>query len=79
VRIEKYLNVLGYAYVALIIIMRNNFKILILAGIWILVIAGCSVQWTEAIRDRNIAHKEFKESVDIGINKKLIIVPISIH
>ncbi|OMP29966.1 aspartyl protease family protein [Mangrovimonas sp. DI 80] len=58
--------------------MRTNFKSLLLAGILISVTFGCSIKWTDAISYGNVVTKEFKESVDIEIHSKLIIVPVTI-
>lgn len=56
--------------------MTNNFKILVFATILCSMAMGCSTKWTQAIRYGNVANTENKETVEIEINKKLIIVPV---
>ncbi|WP_297093444.1 aspartyl protease family protein [uncultured Draconibacterium sp.] len=52
---------------------------LLLAGILILLFSACSVKWTEAIRYGSVAQHEIKETVDIDIQKRLIILPVTLN
>ncbi|WP_103072165.1 retropepsin-like aspartic protease [Aquimarina sediminis] len=59
--------------------MRNSYNISILTGILIFATFGCSIKWTEAIRGGYVVNNEIKESVDIEIHNRLIIVPVIIN
>ncbi|MDF1672753.1 MAG: aspartyl protease family protein [Vicingaceae bacterium] len=59
--------------------MENIFKILINILTLIIVTSSCSTKWTKAISYGSVKHYKAQENIDIEINKKLIIVPITLE
>ena len=57
----------------------KQFKLLVRVAVLVLVTSSCSIKWTEAIQYGSVTQNNIKETVDIEIHKRLIIVPISIH
>ncbi|MEZ4970380.1 MAG: aspartyl protease family protein [Flavobacteriaceae bacterium] len=58
--------------------MGNIHKILVFSCLIVIVLQGCSVKWTEAIGYGSVSSGNTTEVVAIEIQKKLIIVPITI-
>lgn len=58
--------------------MRNIYNILVFTCLIVLVTLGCSVKWTESIKYGSVTNRNVTEVVDVEIQKKLIIVPITI-
>ncbi|MDY2586372.1 aspartyl protease family protein [Winogradskyella aquimaris] len=58
--------------------MRYHHKILICICLTALLIQGCSVQWTDAIKYGSVTKRSATDIVNIDIRNKLIIVPITI-
>lgn len=59
--------------------MRKSFSVLIFIGTLILITLSCKTKWTNAIDYGNVIYDNTRATVDIEINKKLIIVPITIQ
>ncbi|MCE4564554.1 aspartyl protease family protein [Maribellus sp. CM-23] len=59
--------------------MKNSFKLQILSVVLLFISGGCSTQWTKAIQRGKISSEAFHENVSVEIQKKLILVPVTIR
>ncbi len=59
--------------------IRNKLNTLFLAGILFLGFSRCSIKWTEAIQSGSVSQHGIKETVNIEIQKSLIILPVTIN